>query len=167
MIAGELEKFQLGWCSTKGEDLFDFVRGVTFNKSESTDQPSPGFIGVLRAGNLQDGIIIYEDLVYVPANNVKDIQLINKFDLIIAMSSGSKKVVGKVSFVQKDNPEIAFGAFCGLLRPKNRYIGVWLKHFFQTNAYRYHISETAAGVNINNLKKEHFFALNFPLPPVN
>lgn len=58
-----------------------------------------------------------------------------------------------------------FGAFCGVLRParvlNSRYFG----HFFSSEAYRTRVSAMARGSNINNLKREHFESLLFPVAP--
>lgn len=109
---------------------FFFFRGVTFKKSDSSSVKSLNNIAILRAGNIQNGQLVFDDLVYVEADKVKTDQLICKGDLIIAMSSGSKSVVGKVAEAKIDLPEVAFGAFCGLLRPYSD-LDRWLSAFFR------------------------------------
>jgi type I restriction enzyme S subunit len=81
------------------------------------------------------------------------------------MSSGSKSIVGKAATVRQPF-DGTFGAFCGVLRPSNRVDWKFFGYFFQTKYYRDRISEASAGVNINNLKREYFEAINFPLPPL-
>jgi type I restriction enzyme, S subunit len=44
----------------------------------------------------------------------------------------------------------------------SRYFGL----FFQTKEYRDFVSEASAGVNINNLKRDHFAQINLPIPPL-
>jgi len=155
------------WTWAKGEDLFSFIRGVSYDKASATSQSGEGRVAILRAGNLQNGCIEFEDLVFVPQNYVRDEQLLKRGDLVIAMSSGSASVVGKVAVVQDDYSDFSFGAFCGLLRPVTADLGNWLAHYFQTKSYRNEISRAAAGININNIKREHLLEPDIPLAPLN
>jgi type I restriction enzyme, S subunit len=156
-----------GWELSKGENLFELVRGVTFKKAEASELPHDDYIAILRAGNLQDGHILLENLVFVPSGYVSENQMIRKHDLIIAMSSGSRDIVGKAAPVTTDIRRTSFGAFCGLLRPLDLEIADWLKHFVQTQEYRKYVSDISAGININNLKREHLLNLDVPIAPIN
>ena len=155
-----------GWFQATGEDLFEFLRGISYKKTDVLTAPSDDSVTILRAGNLQDGRIVFDDLVHVPESYVRDEQRIRKGDLIIAMSSGSATVVGKVAVVDKDMPRVSFGAFCGLLRPRTQEYSHWLSEFFQTKDYRDLISSLAAGININNLRREYLYDLSIPVPPI-
>jgi type I restriction enzyme S subunit len=152
-----------GWHMASVGEVARYVRGVTYQKEHARQQPSEGLVPVLRANNI--GVrLIFEDLVYVPSRFVSDEQRVRDGDLVIAMSSGSKSVVGKAAMASRP-PEIGFGAFCGVLRPSEgvhpRYLGL----YFQTKAYRNSVSELSKGVNINNLKAEHLLDQPLPLPP--
>jgi type I restriction enzyme S subunit len=86
-------------------------------------------------------------------------------DVVIAMSSGSKTVVGKAATIKK--PWLgSFGAFCGVLRPSNLIDWGYFGAFFQTAEYRNEISEKSAGVNINNLKRTYFEEIRVPTAPL-
>jgi type I restriction enzyme S subunit len=161
---GELPE---GWVYVKGRQLFDFVRGVAFNKEQVRRTAHDGYMGILRAGNLQGGGIQLDDLVFAPCECVSDAQMLRAGDLVIAMSSGSASVVGKVSALDDDVSGLSFGAFCGGIRPSLSDTARWLFHFFQTSEYRHGISAVAAGININNLRAEQLFDLDIPLPPLN
>lgn len=119
---------------------------------------------VLRANNLQGRSFDLDDLVYVPRSYVSQQQFLRAGDVVVATSSGSISVVGKAVAVQQDI-DAGFGAFCGVLRPapsiNKRYFG----HYFSSDAYRSRVSELARGVNINNLKREHFASLELPVAP--
>lgn len=157
----------IGWSLSRGENLFDLIRGVTFKKIEASEQPHDDYVAILRAGNLQNGQILFVNLVYVPSDYVSENQKIRKHDLIIAMSSGSKNIVGKAAAVPSDFKNTSFGAFCGLLRPLSLETADWLKHFLQTKEYRKYVSDIASGININNLRREHLLNLNIPFAPLN
>ncbi|MBX2980492.1 MAG: restriction endonuclease subunit S [Flavobacteriales bacterium] len=146
-------------------EVCEQLRGVSYDKSQVRDDAAPGYVPVLRANNIQDAGVHFEDLVYVPRDVVKDKQLLRAGDIVIAASSGSKEVVGKAAQV-KEAQEASFGAFCKLLRPNDRVDTSYFAHFFNTPDYRRKISALSEGANINNLKNEHLNDLDFPLPPL-
>jgi type I restriction enzyme S subunit len=155
-----------GWAVAEGRDLFRFVRGVSFAKQQAASTPFAGSVGILRAGNIQKGELSFEDLIYVPATCVSDEQRLRKGDLVIAMSSGSASVVGKVALCTADHHgKVSFGAFCGVLRPHDVTIADWLAEYFRTTEYRQIISGLAAGVSINNLRADYLLSLSIPIPP--
>jgi len=140
------------------------VRGVTYNKMESSTDKIPGYLPVLRANNIQVGKLVFSDLVYVPENRISHQQLIKAGDVVIAMSSGSKSVVGKAAKAGSDWAG-AFGAFCGVLRPDSEIDPRYFYFFTQSAEYRSRVSELSAGVNINNLKPTHFELIELPIAP--
>jgi len=146
-------------------DLAEQIRGVTYGKEDASKTPTPGYLPVLRAGNITDFGLVFDDLVYVPEAKVAARQKVRKGDIVIAASSGSLDVVGKAA------PALAafdggFGAFCKVIRPTSKVDAAYLAQFFKTPSYRRTISSLAAGANINNLKSEHLDDLRVPLPPL-
>lgn len=146
-------------------DCSQFVRGVTYTKSDAADQPASGLIPIVRANNIQARGFEFNDLVYVPANLVSAEQVLKCGDVVVATSSGSISVVGKAAQVRKEQP-MSFGAFCGVLRPSPAINARYFGHFFSSKAYRDAVSNMARGVNINNLRRDHFQAINIPLAPL-
>ncbi|KIO67127.1 Type I restriction-modification system, specificity subunit S [Caldibacillus thermoamylovorans] len=139
------------------------IRGVSYKKDQISEKPIKDFIPLLRATNIQNGELTFEDLLYVEPSLVKDEQKFKKGDILIAASSGSKEVVGKPGQVKEDG-NYTFGAFCKLIRPNNNIIPDYLRHFFNTDYYSQTISHTINGANINNLRNEHIDNLLIPLP---
>jgi type I restriction enzyme, S subunit len=154
----------VGWATAPVAELCDLVRGVSYVKGEESNTPKNGYIPLLRANNI-NGHIVFNDLRYVPPRRVSPDQMLRSGDVVVAMSSGSKAVVGKTAMLDHEW-EGTFGAFCGVLRPctglDSRYFGL----FFQTEEYRDFMSDVSAGVNINNLKRDHFALISLPIPPV-
>jgi type I restriction enzyme S subunit len=146
-------------------DVAKQIRGVSYDKSESSIEAQEGYVPLLRGGNVQNGRLLYEDLVFVPNSRVAPKQRLMLGDIVIVASSGSLDVVGKAGQV-KDAFEGTFGAFCKVVRPSTKVDQSYLGHFFQTPEYRNHISAAAAGININNLRAEHIDSLEIPLPPL-
>jgi type I restriction enzyme, S subunit len=152
------------WVSARVTEICELVRGVSYASGEECNTPKQGYVPLLRASNI-NGAITFHDLRHVPARRVASEQMLRLGDVVVAMSSGSKTVVGKAARVDH-NWNGTFGAFCGVLRPSthldSRYFGL----FFQTKEYRDFVSEASAGVNINNLKRDHFAQINVPIPPL-
>ncbi len=83
--------------------------------------------------------------------------------MLIAMSSGSKDHVGKAGLVTKSYPIRAFGAFCTAFEPDDTYRCL-VYDFFRSTTYRSYIQQICSGTGINNLKVEHFEADLFVVP---
>jgi type I restriction enzyme, S subunit len=144
--------------------LAEQVRGVTYGRDDASPSPLPGYLPVLRAGNITEDGLTFDDLVFVPSERISQKQRVRQNDVVIAASSGSLDVVGKAARALTDY-EGGFGAFCKVLRPGPDVDPAYFAHFFRTQHYRQKVSALAAGVNINNLRNEHLDQLQIPLPP--
>jgi type I restriction enzyme S subunit len=153
------------WSSPTLLECSQFVRGVTYTKSDASDQPAGGLIPIVRANNIQARRFDFNDLVYLPENLVSGEQALKGGDVVVATSSGSISVVGKAAQVLHERP-MSFGAFCGVLRPSPFINARYFGHFFSSKTYRDAVSNLARGVNINNLKRDHFQAISLPLAPL-
>jgi type I restriction enzyme S subunit len=154
-----------GWGEVPISSVVEIIRGVTYQKDQASSAPNPGSLPVLRANNIQQGKLIFEDLVYVPAACMSEKQCLKQGDIIIAMSSGSKSVVGKAARSIADWNG-AFGAFCGLLRPLDGVESAFVSWLTHSGDYRSRVSELSSGVNINNLKPSHFDEIIVPIAPL-
>lgn len=152
------------WKIVKVDSVGNLFRGISYKKNDATLEPHKGYLPILRANNI-NGELNFDDLVYVPSKYVEDRQVVKKGDIIIAMSSGSKKLVGK-SAKAKNDFSGSYGAFCAMFRPTESVSKDFVALFFNGPSYRRLISEIAKGTNINNLKREHILDLDFPLPPL-
>lgn len=144
-------------------ELVSLVRGVSYTKGMERREPAPGYIRLLRANNIQ-GDLVFNDVIYVPHTCVKPDQILRRGDIVVAMSSGSKSVVGKTAQHWEQSEPTTFGAFCCVLRPNASVDPAFLGWFLRTEQYRQFISEISAGVNINNLKREYFEQVEVPTP---
>ena len=137
------------------------VRGVSYRPEDLHNELDDNSVILLRANNIDDGKINFDDVVYVDKSKVSDEQYLKEGDILICASSGSKKLVGKAASI-RFNLECTFGAFCKVVRPKeglDEYLGV----YFQSPMYRRKISEVAIGANINNIRNEHIDELDIPI----
>ncbi|MBA3471322.1 MAG: restriction endonuclease subunit S [Herpetosiphonaceae bacterium] len=154
----------INWSWVRANGFLEVIRGVTYNKQDAIQENRSGYLPLLRANNI-DVELNFSNLVYVPENLVSQKQFIYSGDILIAMSSGSKKLVGKAAQAKSDF-QGGFGAFCGLIRinpiVNKQYIAV----FFHSPLYRTAISAVSKGIGINNLQKGNIENLLIPLPPL-
>ena len=129
------------------------IRGVSYKPNDLHDGLDKDSVILLRANNIDDGKINFDDVVYVDRKKVSKSQYLQKGDILICASSGSKNLVGKAASVDFGT-ECTFGAFCKVVRP-TKVTPEFLGLFFQSPSYRRKISALAQGANINNIKNEH------------
>ncbi|MCU9969649.1 restriction endonuclease subunit S domain-containing protein [Mobiluncus mulieris] len=143
------------------ENRVEYVRGVTYKAAvDLHGELDENSYVLLRANNIQDGELIFDDVQYVDRSKVKPKQLLRYGDILFCASSGSKGLVGKAALVRETMP-VTFGAFCCVLRPKGNE-AEYLGHYFQSRQYRRAIEEVCSGSNINNLKAANFLSLVVP-----
>jgi len=153
-----------GWARTSIGEVAETIRGVTYKKEESSLEARKGLIPILRATNIGDGLD-FDDLVYVPPKDVSDEQFLRVNDIVIAASSGSRAIVGKAAILLSAWKG-AFGAFCYVLRANILINAKLLAYFLRTSEYRHQVSSLSAGVNINNLRREHIENIPYRLAPI-
>lgn len=137
------------------------IRGVSYKPTDVKPAGDPNAIALLRANNIQDEGLNFEDLIYVDRKKVSAEQIIRKGDIVICASSGSKNLVGKAAVADSDLP-YAFGAFCKVVRT-NAMEAAFVGQYFQSPRYRQEISAASAGANINNIRNEHIDEMLIPL----
>ena len=146
-------------------DLSAQIRGVSYSKGEVSNDAEDGLKPILRAGNITEEGLTRSDLQYVPIDRISANQLIRRGDVVIAASTGSRRVIGKAAQAKSDF-DGAFGAFCKVLRPNEKVDHSYFGHYFQTRRYREKVASLAGGANINNLRNEHLNDLEVLLPPL-
>ena len=154
----------MSWELKRFGDVAQVVRGVTYQKPALLLQGHPDGIPLLRATNVQDRYVDYEEPVTVPRSLVKDNQFLQSGDILIASSSGSESVVGKSAKVVESTPA-TFGAFCTLLRATS-IDPDFLAYFVSSTALRQRWRAAARGSNINNLKASEIAQTEVPVPPL-
>lgn len=153
------------WAEATLGDVADILRGVTYDKADARGSPAKGLIPIARATNIQNGQLNKNELVYVPEACVYPNQLLRNGDMVIATSSGSKSVVGKAARAGSNHTGMAFGAFCGVVRPIGDTIGDWIARVFEAPEYRSFVEAVAMGTNINNLRSRDLQSYGFPVAP--
>ena len=144
------------WCWCRLGEIIDTNIGLTYSP---TDIVQSGGIAVLRSNNIQNGEIVYNDLVYV-SKTVPEKCMAKKGDLLICARNGSRALVGKCAIIKESG--MSFGAFMALIRsPFNSYI----MNFINSPLYRARLE----GVNtttINQITQDNLKETLIPLPPL-
>ena len=153
-----------GWVWATVKEIAEFIRGVSYKKNESSKTIKEGHVPILRANNINRELN-YTDLVYVLREKIKNEQFVKVFDIVVAMSSGSKNLVGKAAQSYQDYHG-GFGTFCGLVRVALQLDRKFIGFFFQSPGYRNEISHLSSGMNINNLRRQHIESMCLPIPPL-
>ena len=151
------------WKPYKLNDFGSFFRGLTYSTTDASNDNDG--IGVLRSTNIQNNrLILDKDLVFVNKTCTSE-QRLQKGDVVICMSNGSKALVGKNAELDQDiSYNLTVGAFCSIFRPKN----VFAKYLLQTDSYTKFVALAIGGGNINNLKNSDLenFVQFAPVKPV-
>jgi type I restriction enzyme S subunit len=151
MVYNEVLKREIpeGWEKGVLDDIAKIVRGVSYNKHDIKTPNDENVTPVLRATNITGNVIDLENMVYVPDEFVSEKQLMNKYDVLITMSSGSKDHIGKNGMFYFDK-KVAFGAFCAKLEAKENF-QFFLSSYMQSEFISETIKKECLGTSINNL----------------
>ena len=143
------------WCWCRLGEIVDTNIGLTYSPSDIVEKEG---IGVLRSNNIQNGKIVYDDLVQV-SKKVPEKCLANKGDLLICARNGSRALVGKCALIEENG--MAFGAFMAIVRSR---FTPYIMYFINSPIYRAKLE----GVNtttINQITQDNLRETLIPLPP--
>ena len=152
-----------GWEIKCLNHLVENYRGVSYNKEDLVSESEESTL-VLRGNNIPaSGQFVYDgNVAYIPKSFVSKEQELNKGDIIITMSSGSKEHIGKCYMFQNDSKH-TFGAFLSKFVPHSecRYF-VYL--CMLSDFFKAFVKTTCNGTGINNLTNDTFNNVYFPVP---
>jgi len=151
-----------GWDSTNVGMLANLIRGVSYDKEQIKSVSSGNSIRILRATNIIGNVIDLNEPVLVPKDLVGKQQLLNKYDILLTMSSGSINHIGKNGFYYFED-KVSFGAFCAKLVPLEKF-RFYLFLFMQSNFLNAMIRNECLGTNINNLNSKIVNGFKLPKP---
>lgn len=143
--------------------MMQMVSGTSYKKNDIRNEG----IRVLRGGNIQNNeLVIKDDDVFLSDEYKAIDKNIQKDDIIIVASTGSKAVIGKPAFIKETYSNTQIGAFLRIIRPifKDYVHFIWI--VFTSKYYRDHIRSLSKGTNINNVKEEYITDMLIPLPPL-
>lgn len=157
--------FAVPWPLVPLRIVAQIVRGVTFTSGETHGNPTPGYLPVLRAGNITERLIVDQDLLWIPEDRVSAEQRLRLGDIAICMSSGSGSVVGKTAILES-NWDGCVGAFCAIIRSRSHIHSSYLAAYLKGTQFTQWRRNQAQGANIQNLRMSDLEAVLIPLPPL-
>ena len=161
----ELYTLPEGWEWKELQFFGKFIRGVSYKKEQLLESPTNDSFTLLRANNIQNELEL-DDIQIVPKDVAKGKE-IKDGDILFAMSSGSKHLVGK-NILLNGLKNYTFGAFCSIYRNQKNDVlnNYYLSYVLKSNLYRDKLSGLSMGANINNLKSSDLEIMKIPLPPL-
>jgi len=144
------------WKMENLMNLGEPVIGLTY---EPDNVKSAGIL-VLRAPNIQDGKLRFDDNVYVDVE-LMDRLKIRKGDLLICVRNGSKQLIGKCALVDRNFDNTTFGAFMSVFRSKEN---PFIYYQFQTPLIRKQITKSLT-FTINQITNKDLNSFILPIPP--
>lgn len=147
-------------------EIVEIKRGLTYSKNDEVDISEKI---VLRSNNvnLDNHQFDFTELKYLkPTFDIPADKYLQKGDLLMCMSNGSKAHLGKVALYEGESDKYAFGGFMAALSHKDSVIGRYLFYAMITPMYKEYIKTLSDGANINNLKVRDIEAFSIPVPPL-
>lgn len=154
-----------GWTNGTVGDIADLIRGVSYSKEDIAESNDDIAIPILRATNISNNVIDLYNMVYVPMEFVSEKQFLQKFDILMTMSSGSTEHIGKNGFYYFDE-QVSFGAFCAKLVAKKKF-RYYLYSYMQSPFLNATIKNECLGTNINNLNGSLVSGFKMVIPAEN
>ena len=151
------------WRETNLADVAELIRGVSYRPKDLLSQ-GPDSVPLLRATNIGNRVLDLNNVLNVPSALVREAQLLKCFDVVIAMSSGSREAVGRLAQLRQ-SWKGCVGAFCGVIRPNPAKVcPEYLGYVLQSPAFRERIETYAVGTAIMNLSRERLLGFRLQLP---
>ncbi len=152
------------WEKVKLGEVVDFVGGYAFKSEELKREKSSDIdFPVIKIGNVgRNGNVEIEDAQYFPNNKSLVKFIVNKDDIVIAMTGAT---VGKVAVSKFDN--LLLNQRVGLVRPNEQRLSKYfLKSVLFSNEFYEYCQVTAGGGAQGNISPNQIKEFEIPLPPL-
>ena len=139
-------------------EVADFLQGLTYSPS---DVSVAGYL-VLRSSNIQNGVLSFDDCVYVDKKVDESLQ-VKCDDVIMCVRNGSKKLVGKTALIPNDMAMTTWGAFMMIIRSKLN--DTYIFHYLNSQMFFSQVFKDTGTATINQITKGILNECKLPLPP--
>ena len=166
-FSGELTKKwrdtnNIDFSSWEIKSISSICNSLTYGTAKKSN--TSGTIAVLRMGNLQNGEIDWNDLVF--SNDKDDIE---KFSLtkndVLFNRTNSAKLVGKTSIYRGECPAIYAGYLIKMDYKKDVITGEFLNYAMNTNKAKEYCNRVKSdGVNQSNISAKKLGNFSIPVP---
>ena len=148
------------WEVIKFKYLGDVKQGLTYSPSDIVDKDEG--ILVLRSGNIQNGILDFNNNVYVKTKVAESIVL-RKNDILITARNGSPALIGKNAIIDTDI-QATFGAFMMVFRANKILFAKFAFYLMNVSFNFYRTFFTTS--TVNQLTATIFNGIEVPLPSI-
>jgi type I restriction enzyme, S subunit len=143
------------WDVAKLGDIGECLIGLTYDPSNVR---ASGLL-VLRASNIEDGVVRFDDNVFVDVE-VPERIIVRKDDILICVRNGSRDLIGKCALMDERTEGMTFGAFMSVFRTKHAR---FMFQAFQSDLVKKQIHEHV-GATINQITNKNFESFEIPFP---
>lgn len=155
----ELEK----WKKTILSELVDGFKYGTSEKSNYTNKGMP----VLRIPNIGNGILNFEDMKYLPHNDIDEANQIHENDILIIRSNGSRDLVGKCAIVPTLEKKYAYASFLIRIKPSEKVLADYLVIYLNSAEARTQMFRKAkSSAGIHNINAQELGAITINVPTI-
>ena len=136
--------------------------GLTYKPAQKSEMPTA--VKILRANNIQSNQLNNNDLVFLNVENIANKYYLKENDILMAVRSGSKRLVGKSAVVNSDFEGYSFGAFMSKIRVLD-VDSNFINYFFNSNVFRDQLGD-ANTTTINQITQKMINNFVVPVPPI-
>jgi type I restriction enzyme, S subunit len=137
-------------------DIGESLIGLTYRPA---DVRSHGTL-VLRASNIQDDGLRFDDNVFVQAEIPSRI-MVRPDDILVCVRNGSRDLIGKSALIDERANGMTFGAFMAVFRSRS---GRFINYLFQSEILKKQIN-AHLGATINQITNASLNSFRVPFPP--
>lgn len=148
---------------------YDVIKGVTYDKKDQVYRETG--TAILTADNitLENYLEIVKTVYLDEAFETNDNAKLLKNDIFMCLSSGSRKHIGKIAYINDDLPYFA-GGFMGIVRqreqhPETTLLPKYIYSVLSMPNVRMYMGKICTGNNIKNLN-DNDVDIKIPVPPL-
>lgn len=148
---------------------YDIIKGITYDKDDQVYRETSNVILTADNITLNNNFEVTKKVFLDESFKANEAAKLNKDDIFICMSSGSRSHVGKVAYISEEVPYYA-GGFMGIIRENEfgkKAHNLFPKYVFSIlSSYntRTYMSNICTGANIKNLNDSDV-DIKIPIPP--
>ena len=163
------ESYPKEWGFAELEEVCEVNSGFTWNKEQETDSSEEGAVPVIKIGNVQDGYLDLDDILYLTDVSDEDLRenKARKDWLLMIGSNGSGERVGHCGIIKEDMEFVYASFLYGLHADSDHLLPRFL--FYSLNRPKVQqrlTSFTAGSTSLKNLNKSTIENLSIPTSPL-
>jgi len=151
-----IDNLPSGWRVEELNNISNFINGFAFKSSQFQNEGIP----IVRIGNLLNEVIDLSDKVSYEENTKLEPYLLQKNDILIAMSGAT---TGKIAY-NKHSDKLYLNQRIGCLRVKESILPKYLFNFLKGK--KNYLLSLAGGSAQPNLSSNDIKKVNIPIPPL-